>query len=128
MAFTDPIVLQDNAAANQNFTRRTGITILGSDWVEDDATASNERTLAIRHSKAGPSVTPGAPPKQRHLLQFQLRKYNSLIAKVEQFGINLTFIDDASSSITAAEKYHVLAFAKNILTTGNLDKILRGES
>jgi hypothetical protein len=56
MAFADPLVLVDNAAVNQNFTRKVTLASGGSDWVEDDATAALERTLVMRHSTAGPSV------------------------------------------------------------------------
>jgi hypothetical protein len=127
MAFADPLVLVDNAAVNQNFTRKVTLASGGSDWVEDDATAALERTLVMRHSTAGPSVVKGAVPRQRHLTQFLYRKFSAITGLTETFKVNLTIEDDPSSSITLADKEHILAFVRSFATSANLPKILRAE-
>lgn len=128
MAFTDPLVLVDNSAANQNFTRKQGVSNLGSDWVEDDSTAASERFFIIRHSNAGASTIPGAGPRQRHLIGFGFKKYNSLVSKTDTFGVNLTVNDDPASSITLAERRHFFAFLRSFAIDATMDKILRGEA
>jgi len=96
--------------------------------VEDDSTAALERYLVIRHANAGPSNSPGSPPKQRHLVTLGIRKYNSLTSKTDVFQVNWTTLDDAGSSVTITEKKHVLAFMRNFAVDATLDKILRGEA
>lgn len=128
MAFTDPIVLADNTPTNQNFTRKPQSVLMGADYVEDDSTSALERILLIRHSNAGPSNSPGSPPKQRHLVTFGLKKYNSLTSKTDVFNINWTILDDPGSSITLTEKRHILAFLRSMAVDANMDKLLRGEA
>lgn len=129
MAFPDPLVLVDNTPANQNFTRaQTPSGTVGSKYVEDDAVPTNERTFSIRHQNAGTSAVKGAPPKQQHTITLELRKFNAVIGATEIFKINLSCIDDPTSSITAAEKKHVAAMVGAFISDDtNLEKLLRGE-
>lgn len=77
MAFADPLVLADNAAANKNFNRQFSQSG-GSNYVESTATPLDNRTIIIKHGNAGNSVAGGSAPKQRrHLIQFIHTKYNS---------------------------------------------------
>lgn len=127
MAFTDPISVNDNSAALQGFTR-TGYNPNGSDWVENDATATDVRSLVIRHSNVGSSATPGGKPLRRHLVQFVHSKWNASLGKTEKFVMNLTFTVDPQSALTTTNQYDILAFVKNFLTTTNFDKLVRDES
>lgn len=127
MAFSEPLVLVDNSAANQNFTHR-GISVLnGADFVEDDSTAGNERYALIRHGSAGPSNAPGSTPKQRHQWAIGQRKYNSLVSKTDVVQINTTFVWDPGTSITTTEFNHLIAMNLSFLTTTNFAKLIRGE-
>lgn len=128
MAFTDPIVLADNTPTNQNFTRTVTLASGGSDWIEDDASASLERKLVMRHSTAGPSSVKGAVPRQRHLIQFTHREFSAITGLQELFKINLTVEDDpGGSQITTTEKQHMYAFVRSFLTDANMAKVLRAE-
>lgn len=127
MAFADPITLADNAAANQTFTRQSAQQN-GSDWIETDATLGQARTITIRHSNAGTSVAKGAGAIRRHLVQFALTQYNSTLGKQEKAVLNLTLTVDPGSSIAASDLYHLMAFAKNFLSSANVDKLVRDET
>jgi hypothetical protein len=128
MAFTDPIVLADNAAANQSFTLQSK-TQNGSDYIENDATGTDQRKIVIRHTNAGPSVVKGAKPVRRHLVQFTHEKLNATLGKIEKITLNVTLTTDpGASGLVAADIYHVRAFAANFLTTTNIDKLIRDES
>lgn len=127
MAFTEPYSVNDNSATLQSFTR-TGSLPTGSDWVENDATSSNRRSMKVRHSNVAASKTPGGKPVRRHLLQFVHEKWNATINKWESATINVTLTVDPQSSITAAEIYDLMAFEKNSLTTTIVDKLIRDET
>lgn len=129
MAFTDPITLADNSAANQTFTRQT-FAPTGSDWVETDATVADTRRIIIRHTNAGPSVVKGSKPIRRHLIQFTHEAWNATLGKTERATLNATLtVDPARSEITDAHLYDLGNFAAEFLTvTANIDKLLRDES
>lgn len=127
MAFDDPIVIADNSAANQSFTRK-GVSLSTSEWIENDATSTNIRTLSIKHASAGPSVQKGSPPVRRHLVQFKLNKWNSILMKMEAATVNVTLTVDPGSTITAANIYDLMAFQKNLLSTTVIDQLMRDET
>lgn len=127
MAFTDPIVLADQLAANQTFTG-TGNVQNGSYWVENDATNADRRELAILHSNAGAGLIKGGPPLRRHLFQVKHSKWNAGLGKTEIATLNTTLTIDPTSSFSTANLYDLAAFLRNFYTSGNLDKLLRNES
>lgn len=127
MAFTDPIALNDNAAASQSFVRQSGL-LGGSDWVENDATLADTRRIVIRHSNAGASVQKGAKSVRRHLTQFVHEKYNATLGKTEKCTLNVTLTIDPGASFTTTNMYDLRAFAVNFLSTTNLDKLVRDET
>jgi hypothetical protein len=127
MAFTDPIVLADQLAANQTFTQ-TGMSKDGSYWIENDATGTDQRKLAILHSNAGASLIKGGPPARRHLFQIQHAKWNSTLGKTELATLNTTLTLDPTSSFSTANLYDLAAFLRNFYTSGNLDKLIRNEA
>lgn len=127
MAFDDPIVLADNSAVDQSFTRK-GVSLTSSEWVESDSTSTNIRNLSIRHASAGPSVQKGAPPVRRHLVQFKLNKWNSILMKMEVATLNVTLTVDPGSTITAANIYDLVAFQKDLLTNSVVDQLMRDET
>lgn len=128
MAFTDPISLNDNAAAAQSFTRQTFVQ-QGSDWIESDATVASTRRIIIRHSNAGASVIKGGKPLRRHLVQFVQEAWNATLGKTEKATLNLTLtVDPGRSAITDTNLYDLRSFAKEWLTTANIDKVLRDEA
>jgi hypothetical protein len=127
MAFADPIIVADHAAANQNFTGRSSMQG-GSDWIEDDATLTDQRQLSIRHSNAGPSVLKGQTPIRRHLVQFQHVKYDSTIGKNVKMVLNTTLTIDPGAGFTTLEQQNLVAFTKNFFTDANLAKLIRDET
>lgn len=129
MALTDPWILVDNSAANQTFVRRPQLVLDGSDWVENDATSALVRYAQIRFSNAGPSNTPGGAPKRRCALMVGIRKYNTLTAKTDVFQFTGSFVTDAASGITDAERSHVIAMgARSAYSDATFLQLLRGEA
>lgn len=127
MAFADPIVLADHAAANQNFTGRSSFQG-GSDWVEDDATLSDQRTLSIRHTNAGPSVAKGQSPVRRHLVQLVHTKYDSTLGKNVKMTFNGTLTIDPGAGFTTTEQQNIVSFGTKFWTDTNLAKVIRDET
>lgn len=127
MAYTDPISLLDNAAASQSFTRQSS-QLAGSDWIENDATLLDIRKIVLRHSNAGASVVKGGKPIRRHLAQFIHEKWNATLGKTERCALNVTLTIDPGASFSTTEIYHLRSFAKEFLTTTNVDKMLRDET
>jgi hypothetical protein len=127
MAYTDPIVLIDNATANQTFVRQSSQKD-GSDWIENDATIALTRRIVIRHSNAGASVVKGSKPIRRHLVQFTHEAWNATLGKTEKATLNVTLTNDPGTAITAAQIYDLRSFAREFLTAANIDKMLRDET
>lgn len=127
MAFADPVVLANAAAANKSFNRKTSGPN-GSDGVEAASTASDRITMKILHSRVGKAAQPGAVV-ERHLLQFQRAKFNSTLGADEIATINLTLTVPSSSGLTTTDSNDLCAFVKNFLgTQANIDRLIRGES
>lgn len=113
---TDPLTLEDAAAAGQDFTR-ISTTLGGSDWVEDDADVADTRRMIIRHSNAGASVNgKQAPPIRRHLVSFVHEKWNEESAKTEKAVINFTITHDPSTTFTAGNLNDLCSFAAQMLS------------
>jgi len=128
MAYSDPLVLKDNAAVNQNFVVQSRLQG-GVDYIEDDATTTDRRRISIRHSNAGPSVVKGSRPVRRHLFQVIHDKWNSTLGKQEKATLNITLTTDPGASITTAEILHLAAFGAEFLTLdANVEKLLRDEA
>lgn len=129
MAFTDPIVLNDDAGppVPQTFVLASRLQN-GSDWVEDDATAAEVRRLSIRHSNAGPSTAKGQAPIRRHLVQFTHEKYNATTLKIEKLVMNITYTIDPGATLTLQNQKDIAAFGRNFFSAANLAKLLRDET
>jgi hypothetical protein len=126
MAFTDPIVLADYAAANKSFNRG-GFIPQGCQYIESTATPSDKRLLTIKHTTSG--LGPNKSPISRHLVQISHEKWNATLGKTEKLVMNLTITLENSSSFSAnPNQYDILTFLKNWISTANYDKLIRGES
>lgn len=127
---TDPLQLKDFADSTQGFTRISSLQG-GSDWVEDDATISDKRTIAVRHSNAGKSSVKGGPPLRRHLMQFTHSKWNATLGITEKLVANVTFTCDPSTSFDTTDYADIGAFISNAFGNGAetiLDQLLRDET
>lgn len=128
MAFADPIVLVDNAAANQNFVLQ-GRGVDNASYIESDATGTLIRSIKIMHQNAGKSVTPGQKPKRRATVQFRVQSLDTVTNRWHEFTANLSFlVDPGASSIDLAAQQHIRAFVSSFCTNANMEKLLRSET
>jgi len=127
MAFADPLVINNAAAAAKSFGRKSA-SAGQSDGIEASSTPSDRWLMRIAHTKVGKGAAPGTTV-DRHLLQFQRVKFNSTIGADETMTFNLTVTVPSSSGLTTTDSNDGLAFIKNFLATqANIDRLLRGEA
>jgi hypothetical protein len=131
MAFSDPITVLDRTATGKDFVLQSR-TLNGSDYVEETASASDQRKILVRHQNAGPSVQKGAKAIRRHLVQFVDERYNATLGKQERAVLNVTLTIDPGSSaaLTGNGLADLAAFASNFFDPSGdtLEKLLRDES
>lgn len=128
MAFGD-LTLRDNAAADKTFTARqmSGQLV---ERIDTSTTAQEPRTCTINHRRVGQKGTPAE--RDEHLVQLKVSKKDT-DGKLYTGYINVTFGVPVSGPLVRADFDHLNSMLKSatngfLTSSGNLDKLLRGES
>lgn len=112
-------------AASVDFTKLFS-TPNTAEFLAEGSTETVRTELRIKHQPAGKGVIPGTENK-RHLTQVVLKKYNSTLGKMQQLGVNLTFVGCIDGTVfDDADLADVLAFAYNAMQN-NRTAITAGE-
>lgn len=127
MSLTSDIALLDGQATPVSHTfTTTKVDQQGTTRIDTTALTGGSRVLSIKHQQVGSAKTGGV--SDRHLISF-IHKETDPTGVLQTATVNLTItVPQDPTNVGRGDVDNGIAFIKNLLTAGNVDRILRGES
>lgn len=121
MAATADIVLADYASVNKTFSPSIAVPN-GSQYADVSSTASQPRTLQIKHIMQAANASTGVDV---HTVSFAHTVLDSVTSKPYTVSLSMTFrVPRTGPNLT--NRRDLWSFAKNFLTDTNVEKLLLG--